>query len=263
MAVALIWSFIIFPFLIKIPSDYSATYEFKGVNHVLNPQNLVMEETFVSVEKVQTTKGTEGNVILINQETILRSSSSGAELSITNETFGVNRSSRENEKSYGDEERNGQFTFPLNTKRKDYNIWVSAASQALEAQYMGKEVYNDILVYNFKINEQVISISPDAATGLAREIDLNYDIKVEPISGLTVYTSATSTIKLVYSQSTKTPIYVSSIRYTDATIDEMVQEADKISNFVLWSKTYGFWLAIGIGGALFLLGLIKETTPED
>lgn len=264
MAIALIWSFMVFPFLIKIPSDYNITYEFKGVNHVLNPQSLVMEETSVSMERVQTATGTDGNVVLIKQDIIYRDASSGVELPFgSTEVFGVDRSSREHVEDYGDRDREGQFSFPLDTKRKTYPFWVSSAGQALDAEFISKEVYEDLLVYNYKVSKQRIPIGVNPASGLMQEIDVIYDIKVEPISGIPVFVSTTSTVKMVQSSNVKTPSFISSIRYTDATTEQMLKKAKDVSNFVLWSKTYGFWLAIGVGGALFLLGLIKEGAPAD
>ncbi|GAI92640.1 unnamed protein product [marine sediment metagenome] len=63
----------------------------------------------------------------------------------------------------------------------------------------------------------------------------------------------------------KMPVYVSSLRFTDDTITDLVDTATSARSMLLWAKVYGFWLVIGVGIVLTLVGVLGaiRTRPRE
>jgi len=52
------------------------------------------------------------------------------------------------------------------------------------------------------------------------------------------------------------------LSFTDDTIAEMVDTASSGRNMILWATVYGFWIAIGLGAALTLGGVIMAARAD-
>ncbi len=263
VAFALIWLLVIFPVMAKIPADYEEEYMFDGSIMQLNQETMSLDETPTSVERLLEATGTEDDVLLLKQDVNFYHAEFGVLLEdvCTSELLGVDRSTRENVPGYGDMDRSGQFTFPSGVEKEGYNFWSSSVMSPLPAQYMGEEQFEGLTVYNFKIDVQGIDIGIDEATGLPRTMDVLTELKVEPISGIPVDTTTTTTVKLDMGQGPM-PVYINSMSFTDDTVADMVDTASSARSLILWATVYGFWIAIGLGAALTLGGMIVAARSD-
>jgi hypothetical protein len=94
-------------------------------------------------------------------------------------------------------------------------------------------------------------------------MDVLTEIKAEPVSGIPVYTSTTTTLKAQLTAGDPTTIYVNSMAYTTATIDEMVDTAKSSRSLILWVSFYGFWIAIAVGAALVVSGVVTAIRNKE
>jgi len=257
---SLVWLFAIFPAMDKIPADHSREINFEGTYQVMNPQTQSLDEIPVNVKREQQATEVQDNVLIINQTiTTYTPTVDGMELpqfGVT-EVLGVDRSTRAYVPGYGDMERSGQFSFPERVEEKSYSLWIPTAGRPLEANFIGEEDFHDLTVFTFKISEQGLDIGTQAETGLPQVLDIVVDMKVEPVSGTTVRSESLNTIKVVPAPGMEMPVYISSLKFTDSTITDLVDTASSARGMLLWAKVYGFWLVIGVGGVLTLVGVVR------
>ncbi len=81
-------------------------------------------------------------------------------------------------------------------------------------------------------------------------------MKVEPVSGTTVDSESVNAINIVPAPGMKMPVYVSSLSFTNDTITDLVDTAGSARSMLLWARVYGFWLVIGVGIVLTLVGVL-------
>lgn len=173
------------------------------------------------------------------------------------EVLGVDRSTRAYVSGYGDVERSGQFCFPADVKKEEsYFMWISSAMRPLEAEFIGEADFQNLKVYEFAINETDLDIGTQAGTGLPQVLDVALSFKVEPVSGTTVDTESNSTYSFVPAPGMKVPYYISSVSFTEDTIAELSDDAAGARSLMLWCTVYGFWIAIGVGAALVVGGVV-------
>jgi hypothetical protein len=126
----------------------------------------------------------------------------------------------------------------------------------LPANFVSEETFQGITVYNFKIDSSDLPAGTMEGTDAPQMMDVLTEIKVEPVSGVPVYTTTTTTVKAQLMSGDPTPIYVNSMTFTSETIDEMVDLAKSSRSLILWTTLYGFWIAIGVGAALVVTGVV-------
>jgi len=257
---SLVWLFAIFPAMDKIPADHSREINFEGTYKVMNPQTQSLDEIPVNVKREQQATEVQDNVLIINQTiTTYTPTVDGMELpqfGVT-EVLGVDRSTRAYVPGYGDMDRSGQFCFPERVEEKSYSLWMPTAGRPLEANFEGEEDFEGLRVFTFKISEQGLDIGTQQGTGLPQVLDIVVDMKVEPVSGVTVRSESLNTIKVVPAPGMEMPVYISSLKFTDSTITDLVDTASSARGMLLWAKVYGFWLGIGIGSVLTLVGVVR------
>ncbi len=255
IAFSLVWLLAIFPGMAKWPDDYEQEYMFEGSVQVLDPATMSLVEIPTSVERLLTATGIEGDdVLLMKQDVTFYEATSGAPLAAINpalaaldssEVYGLDRTTRANVSGHGDMDRSGQFTFPADVKQETYSFWSSSAMTALDATFVSEETYQGITVYAFEIN---------STTQL---MDIFTEIKVEPVSGIPVYTNSTTTVKTMVAPDMVIPTLINNMSFTSATIDEMVDLAKSTSSLILWASVYGVWIVVGLGAVLTLTGIIR------
>jgi len=147
-------------------------------------------------------------------------------------------------------------------EQKTYSFWSSSAMTALPASFLGEETYHGITVYNFEIDVSDLPAGTMEGTEAPRTMDVLTEIKTEPVSGVPVYLSTTTTLKAQLAAGDPTPIYVNSMAYTSETIDEMVDLAKSSRTMILWVSVYGFWIAIAVGAALVVTGVVLATQSK-
>jgi len=263
---SLIWLLVIFPSMNKIPADHHEIVNFDGTYKVMISQTQPLQEIPVNVTREQTAIKVQDNVLIMNQTITTTHAVAGMELpqfGLTEE-LGVDRSTRKYVPGYGDMDRSGQFCFPEGVEKKSYSVWIPTAGRPLTANFTGEEEFHGLKVFTFKISESDLYIGNQTGTGLRQVLDVVTEFKVEPVSGTTVRSESNITISIVPMPSVKMPVYVSSLVFTDDTIDYLVDKASDARTALLWSKVYGFWLGIGLGIGLTLVGTLGaiRTRPK-
>ena len=264
---SLIWLFAIFPPMAKLPADHHKVIDFEGTYEVMNSETQSLDEIPVNVKREQQATEVQDNVLLIDQTITTTHALAGVELADfgLTEVLGVDRSTRAYVPGYGDMERSGQFSFPEKVEEKSYSLWMPTAGRPLEAEFIGEEDFHGIKVFTFEISEQGLDIGTQQGTGLSQVLDIVVDMKVEPVSGTTVRSESLNTIKVVPAPGMEMPVYISSLVFTDDTIADLVDTARSARTQLLWAKVYGFWLGIGVGIVLTLVGVlgIIRTRPKE
>jgi hypothetical protein len=260
---ALVFLLVIFPAMAKLPADYEQEYTFDGSIKQLDAATMSLDEIPTDVVRLLTATGTEDDVLLLQQDINVYHAQAGILLSSTSDVYGLDRTTRENVAGYGNMDRSGQFTFPAGVEQETYSFWSSSTMSTLPANFVSEETYHGITVYNFKIDSSDLPAGTMEGTGAPQTMDVLTEIKVEPVSGVPVYTSTTTTVKAQLMSGDPTPIYVNSMTYTSETIDEMVDLAKSSRSMILWASFYGFWIAIGVGAALIVVGVVMAVRSKE
>jgi hypothetical protein len=253
---ALVFLLAIFPAMAKMPADYEQEYAFEGSIKQLNSETMSLDEIPTDVSRLLTATGVEDDVLLLQQDINVYIAQSETLLSSTSEIYGLDRTTRENVPGYGDIDRSGSFTFPAGVEQGTYGFWSSSAMTALPANFVSEETYHGIKVYNFRIDVSDLPAGTMEGTDAPRTMDILTEIKAEPVSGVPVYTSTTTTLKAQLTAGDPTPIYVNSMAFTSETIDEMVDLAKSTRSLILLVSVYGFWIVIAVGAALVITGVV-------
>jgi len=254
---SLVWLLAIFPAMAKLPADHHKVVSFEGTYQVMNPQTRTLDEIPVKVKREQQATEVQDNVLIINQA--ITSTHALAKMELpqfgVTEVLGVDRSTRQYIPGYGDMKRTGQFSFPEAVEKESYSIWIPTAGRPLEAKFTGEEDFHGLSVFTFKISESDLDIGTQAQTGLPQLLDVVAELKVEPVSGVSVQSKSTTTIKTVPAPGMKLPVYISDLSFTEETTADLVDTAKSARSMLLWAKVYGFWLGIGLGCILTLVGV--------
>jgi hypothetical protein len=268
IALALVWLYLIFPGMAKLPADYEKVYHFEGTVQVLNPATGSLVAIPGGTKMDRTLKATDVNdadALIVAQTIKFTMAANGAPLSAANpalaaldstETYAIDRTTRENVAG-GDKSRTGQFTFPANTKQETYQFWSATTGTALPATFTGEEEIDGLKVYVFKIDSKD-NAYPNAANGAPQKVDVATTIKVEPVSGTPIYTTTKTTVRMQVAPATLIPVLINESTFTQATVDEAVAEGKSNRSLILWASVYGFWAAVGLGAVLFVIGLVKK-----
>ncbi len=259
----LAWLLAIFPAMAKLPTDYEREYTFEGFILQLNSETMSLDEIPTNVVRLLTATGTQDGVLLLQQDINIYHAEAGILLTSTSEVYGLDRTTRENVSGYGDIDRSGQFTFPAGVEQETYTFWSSSAMTTLSANFVSEETFQGITVYNFKIDSENLDAGTMEGTGLPQTMDVLTEIKVEPVSGVPVYTASTTTVKAPLIPGDPIPIYVNYFAFTSETIDEMVDLAESTSSLILWASFYGFWIAIALGAALVATGVVMAIRNKE
>lgn len=258
VAFALVWLLAIFPAMVKLPEDHHREINFEGTYQVMNPDTQALDAIPVYVERVQDATDVQDNVLIIDQTVTCTHAQAGIVLEDfgLEELLSVDRSTREYVSDQADGiPRSGQFCFPSDLEKESYSMWILNAGRPMEAAFMGEEELHGLRVFAFEISGQDLDIGTQEGTGLPQVVDIDISLKVEPVTGTTVDTESKSTYS-INMQGMKIPYYISDISFTDDTIDYLVDDASSNRSMILWASVYGFWIAIGVGVALIVTGLV-------
>ena len=258
---SLIWLLVWFPYLAKFPADHHKVINFEGMYKVMNPETRMLDEIPVTVKREQQATEVQDNVLIINQTVTSTHALTGIELAQfgLTEVLGVDRSTREYVPGYGDMNRTGQFSFPPGGGEESYSLWIPTAGRPLEAKFTGEEAFQGLEVFTFKVSKLDLDIGTQSETDLPQVLDTVIRLKVEPVSGVEVYSESLTLMKIIPMPGLKTPFYVSSLRFTDDMIADLVDTAKSSRSMILWATVYGFWLGVGLGIILVLVGVVGAT----
>ena len=269
LVLAVVWSTAIFPSMTKMPADYEQEYKFEGSVQVFVPElgTLVPIQTKMD-RMLKANSVTDDDVLLLGQDITFFEATSGAPLSAINpalaaldssEVYGIDRTDRTNVSGEGDISRSGQFTFPADVQQETYQYWSSSTRSTLPASFVKEEEFNGLTVYVFEIDTTDNTYTADATTGLPQTMDVYALIKVEPVSGVPVYATTTTTINLQHPLAGSMPVLINTSSYTQATVDILTDKAIETRSLMLWAGVYGFWIVVGLGVSLAALGFFRAT----
>jgi len=267
IALALVWLYLIFPGMAKLPADYQKVYHFEGTVQVLaNPATGAMATIPTKMDRtLQGTDVNDADALILQQTIRFTLAANGAPLSSANpalaaldstETYAIDRTTRECVAG-GDKTRSGQFTFPADVKQETYQFWSATTNSKLSATYVGEETIQGVKVYVFKIDSKG-NAYPNASNGAPQTVDIATTLKVEPVSGTPVYTTTKTTVIMKASATLSLPVLINESTFTSATVDENVIEAKDNRNKILLASVYGFWGVFGLGAVLAVIGLLMK-----
>ncbi|AKG53082.1 hypothetical protein DGWBC_0397 [Dehalogenimonas sp. WBC-2] len=263
IALALVWLYLIFPGMAKLPEDYAQDYHFEGSVKAFNQGTGAYDTIQTKMDRtLDTTSVNDADALILQQVIKFTIAANGAPLSAaspalaaldSSETYAIDRTTRENVAG-GDKTRSGQFTFPADTQQETYQYWVATTNSTLPATFIGEDTVNGVKVYVFQIDSKG-NANPTNAT---QTIDIAATIKVEPVSGTPVDSELTTTINQLLPTGSSMPVLTNESHFTQATIDEMAEEAASNRSLILWASVYGFWMAIGLGLVLIVIGFTRK-----
>lgn len=273
-----VWVTIIFPGMKKVPPDLDQAVQYQGTVTVLDAETYQPVTYDAIVTRRCQAVRCSGDVIYIDEDVSFVDSKTGQEIPSLHESelLAVDRISRTNVPGYGDKNREGLWQFPLDVKAgQNYPVWVTGSPTTLDARYVGEEDFRGlhVLVYEVATPEEGVAVPAGIFTP---EMQLYQwiKVKVEPVSGITVYFESTSkrmakipvfddvfpnTGATAFSDMT---VYESSLVFTDETIEQQVHDASFYHWALSWGNTYLPWLVFGLGAVMGLLGSILVIGEE-
>lgn len=266
-----VWITVIEPRFEKLPGDLHEQLYIDASIHQMFP---AQSEATASVERTQQTIAEKDGVLIIREEVIPNPEVPGIlERSVTE--MGVDRTSREFVRGYGDRERTALWGYPMGVGKETYSLWSDTADRPADAHFTGEEKYHGLTIYTFTTNEHDLPYGNDPMYGLPVVLDLVIEERVEPETGITVYGKAVRTfsallpaqmvpmlsedVRALLPEETnsgviKVPAVIVSQQYSDRTVAEKISDAREYKMKLLWATQYGLWLGLGSGGVLVLVG---------
>jgi len=263
---SLVWLLAIFPSMVKLPEDHHRVINFTGTYYVMNPDTQTLDEIPVCVEREQLATDVQDNVLMISETVCCTHAQAGMELPQFGAygELGVDRSTRAYVPDQADGmPRSGQFCFPSDLEKESYSMWILSAGRPLDAEFTGEEEFQGLNVFTFAISAQDLDIGTQEGTGIPQVVDIDISLKVEPVTGTTVYTMSNSTYSMVPAPDMKIPYYISSIVFAEDTIAELVDDAKGNRSLILWLSFYGFWIVIAVGAALVVTGVVMTVRAKE
>jgi hypothetical protein len=164
-------------------------------------------------------------------------------------------------------------TFPLDTQRRDYEVWNNNVQAAVTARYVGQEDLEGLTVYRFEqsIPEQVIEQRevPSSFAGGTESGNVTADVVfsndrtmlVEPTSGSIVEVTE-NPVTVLRGPDGATGVTVLSADFApeDAAVHKKVQDATEKRDQITLIRTVVPWSAAGLGLVLLLVGLFLHLT---
>ncbi len=268
VALSLVWNFAIFPSMAKLPADYEQEYTFEGSVQVFNADLGALVTIPTTMNRTLTaTSVTDDDILLLQQDIVFYEATSVQPLRAivpslaaldSSEVYGLDRTTRANVTGNGDMDRTGQFTFPADVQQETYQYWSSSTRSAISATFVGEETYQGINVYVFEMNSTG-NPYPNAANGLPQTLGVYAKIRVEPVSGVPVYATTTTTIIMDHPLAGPMPVLINESTFTSATVDEMVDLATSTGNLLQWAGVYAFWGVLGLGAILTASGVLRNS----
>lgn len=264
-----VWVTIIFPGMEKLPTDLNEKLQYQATVTSLDTESY-QAVTFDAVA-TRTCQAVDqyGDIIYIAEDVSFIDSNTGQEIPWLkqSELLAVDRISRTHVPGSGDMDREGAWMFPLYVQAgQAYPVWVTGGSTALDAQYVGEEDFRGLNVFVYEITSPGEGFIIPAGTSTPQMRSYEWiSVKVEPNSGVAVYYESTSTrtaempiIDEVTGDTiyTDVTVYHNSMVYTDATIQEQIDDAIHYKWQLSWGNTYLPWLVFGLGTVVGLLGVI-------
>jgi hypothetical protein len=265
----ILWSWVIFPALEKIPTDYERSYYFDGAFTVLNPVTQSYDTFPIEQTLDQEAVGTEDGALLIHEVRTIVNAQTGDDLSAIygdESTLAIDRSSLEFVPEIDERGRTGNWAPPKSLEPGDsFDLWNPGASRPLTANYVEDTEFRDLHVKLFEIDETDILIGTEPTSGADLLYSTNIRLWIEPWSGTVVNQEADTTTSIDMFGN-KVPVVISSVQYAEETIVDLMDTGRSARTFLLWLKGILPWLLVGIGIVLVLVGIFlgrRRRVPQE
>ena len=176
----------IFPDLHTIPENFAGEVKMEGKLWILSQSKDIEMDRKLNVENVYWENGKK--VLLIKDETTTYDKKTGEKIDIacTTEYHGVYADTAEEARNYGDMQREGIYTFPPGTEKRDYIMWNPEINAPSVAYFVREEDHNGIHTYLFETKEdRMVKDSSLGIEMMVRYITTTY-YWVEPNTGLII-----------------------------------------------------------------------------
>ena len=260
LIVGILWLTVIFPMLAKLPADYERSYYFEGTFWVANSATGGMDVLPIEQTLAHKAAGTQGNILFIDEKwTVFRTDTSPpTDISAMfgeESTLAVDRSTLKHVPDVDEQGRWGYWGPPRGLGEGDsFDIWNRGAHQALTASYVTTQEFQGLQVVVFKMLENDISIGYYPQTQIPLFMSTTVYLTIEPKSGTVVEQNALATTTME-TASGKVPVQIASVKWTEQTINEMVDLAKDAVKMLFWFETVIPCLLIGVGAVILIIGV--------
>ena len=290
----IIWITVIWPSRARIPADLEQQVDLQGTvtlyeNGAYVSYDVTGHRKYTAVEATRA-------IVYLNEDIwfdLADTDPPQEETSLRqNFLLGIDRVTRKNVPGHGDGDRDGNYSFPFNvSKTETYPFWNEGNPENLNCVYIGdpegEEDLNGLHVYVFRMETPPEGLllpagflPPDLQDYVpAMYIHQEVTLKVEPVSGVTVYFESTTkrsgkipvpdelfpaTGSLTYKDVT---FYEDSLTFTQDTIDDLVSQAKSAKSLIALAKVLP-WLSIGggillVGVGIFPAGMVGFLFPGE
>jgi hypothetical protein len=269
----IIWMTVIWPSLTKVPSDLEQQVDLQGTVSLYDDGlGTNVSYDVIGHRKYTALKASE-DILYLDEDVWfdLAGTDPPQELEQLREEFflGIDRVTRRNLEGRGDGIGGGHYSFPFNvSKDKVYPFWNEKNPENLDCRYDGETNFEGLHVYIFKMSTPEEGLTTPASFDIPEmRIDQQITLYVEPVSGVTVLsesiTKRSGTIPMPDELYPATgPVtnkavtfYEDNLTFTQATIDDLVDQARNAKTQVTLAKDLLPWLSIGCGIVLIAVGL--------
>ncbi|MBI3776267.1 MAG: DUF3068 domain-containing protein [Gammaproteobacteria bacterium] len=247
LAVLLRWG--IAPYYEKIPADYfmETQYTAKLWSRQTPASDAVESDSMVRRRDQTLTRSAAHSIIQGDAHWL---TATGILIFETLNTYGVDRRTRQNLTSYGDQERTGQYLFPPHTLKQQYDFWDPIYAGPNRMTFAQVDRFRDIEVYVF--DSRAEGLDETAGYRSSPDVPEKYRVLtygkgrlwVEPVSGVVVDHEDGGTsyyVELKSGRYVGEPINQWYARYTPETIQAQLQFAKTSRR---WMLALEVWLPL-------------------
>ena len=254
-----IWSTVIFPSLSKVPTGLDNTLYFDG-NFTVPDQATGSMVTFPIEEILQQNgNGTQDGALFVHEKYTIKNAATGDDISAyygIEQTLAVDRKTLQIVTSVDAQHRSGYWGPPMGLGKGDtFDLWNPGAYRALKATYVKDDTFRGLKVVIFQIDAKDISLGNDPQTQSPLLMDTVINLTIEPKTGVVADEDALTTTSLSMGGQ-KVPVTITSVRYAERTIVDLVDTANDARGKLLLAETVIPWVLGGVGAILVLIGLM-------
>ena len=234
----------VFPDLHTIPENFAGEVKMEGKLWILSQEKNIEMDRKLGVEKVYWEDGKK--VLVIKDETTTYDEETGEKIDMACKTeyHGIYADTAEEARNYGDMEREGIYTFPLGTEKRDYVMWNTEINAPSLVEFVREEDHNGIHTYLFETRED--RIVKDTTLGMPLNVRYITTTRywVEPNTGLIIDMEKESVKKTNVLDALLGmrgifwfDVYRLSLHFSEETQQEMAEQAEQMMELVKLSNS--------------------------
>ncbi len=276
----IMWVTVLWPSLSRIPAGLDQETIQEGTVTLYNAHHDAYDNYSVTNSRHYVAVKASKDIVYLDETITFTDTATGQKIPSLNANYllGIDRVTRRNVPWRGDGNRDGCYSFPFNvSKTETYPFWNEGNPANLDCSYIGdpdgEEVFEGLKVYTFhmKTPDEGLVV-PGGFDMPEMRVDQEITMKVEPVSGVTVYFESTTR------RSGKIPVpdalfpttgpltyrdvafYEDHLTFSQDTIDDLVEQAKGAKMQIAFARFLP-WLSISGGIVLVVVGvfLVRRT----